>query len=274
MVIKVINNMLGKGKTLDSEGMGYGNYVAILHTDNIVTLYGHLKDVHVKKGDTVKQGDIVGFMGETGYANGVHLHFEIRKYRINPTEDNLNQTILFDFIDSEPYLDIELPKNEYFKQNSELNENSYSDYTEKNKGYHVKKAFKDWGTSKGVYRIWLNAFKQWKKYKDEGYHIYDADGKQLDSENVNVAPVQPEVKLERVQIGLFRIKSNAIRRAKAIKSQGINAIIKKKESLYRVQVGAFSQHSNAVNMLERVKKLGYTDAFITTDDNGTEVSYN
>lgn len=265
--------MLGKGKNLDSEGMGYGNYVAILHKDNIVTLYGHLKDVYVKKGDIVKNGDKVGFMGETGYANGVHLHFEIRKYRINPTEENLNQTILFDFIDSEQYLDTELPKNEYYKVATELNEKSYPNYTESGKGYQVNLRFNDWKNSEGVFRVWSNAYRQWKKYKDQGYHIYDCDGKQLDVKIAEIAPVQPAVKLERVQVGLFRIKSNAVRRAKAIKAQGINVIIKKNESLYKVQVGAYSQHANTVNMLERIRKLGYTDAFITTDDSGTDVAY-
>lgn len=60
-----------------------------------------------------------------------------------------------------------------------LNEKSYPDYTI-GKSYHVKKSFKDWITSKGTYRIWKNAFNQWKKYKDKGYHIYDTNGKQLD----------------------------------------------------------------------------------------------
>ena len=60
-----------------------------------------------------------------------------------------------------------------------LNEKSYPEYT-LGKGYHVKKSFKDWKTSKGVYRVWKNAFNQWKKHKDKGYHIYDANGKQLD----------------------------------------------------------------------------------------------
>lgn len=60
-----------------------------------------------------------------------------------------------------------------------LNEMSYPNYS-LGKGYHVKKSFKDWKTSKGVYRVWKNAFNQWKNYKDKGYHIYDANGKQLD----------------------------------------------------------------------------------------------
>ena len=60
-----------------------------------------------------------------------------------------------------------------------LTNKSYLDYID-NKHYHVKKSFKDWEISKGVYRVWKNAFNQWKKYKDKGYHIYDNEGRQLD----------------------------------------------------------------------------------------------
>ena len=60
-----------------------------------------------------------------------------------------------------------------------LNQLSYPDYGE-GKGYHVKKSFKDWKTSKGVFRIWKNAFNTWTKYKADGYHIYDTNGAQLD----------------------------------------------------------------------------------------------
>lgn len=178
-VINIVNDMLGKGKVLDKEGMGYGNYVAILHNDNVVTLYGHLKEVYVKVGTKVKKGTEIGFMGETGYANGVHLHFEVRKYRVTPTESNLNEVALFDFVDSAPYLDKDLPQNEYYKD--ELNAKSYPNYTEGGKGYQVNLKFNDWATSKGVYSLWQNAYNQWNKYKSEGYHVYDAYGKQLDT---------------------------------------------------------------------------------------------
>ncbi|MFR7634446.1 MAG: M23 family metallopeptidase [Lachnospirales bacterium] len=48
--------------------------------DNCVkTLYGHCSKLLVKKGDKVKQGDIIAEVGETGKATGPHLHFEIIK---------------------------------------------------------------------------------------------------------------------------------------------------------------------------------------------------
>ncbi len=67
-------------------GGGYGNYIIIDHGNDFITLYGHLTEVDVEVGDTVKQGDVIGKMGSTGYSTGNHLHFEIRYqgYFLNP----------------------------------------------------------------------------------------------------------------------------------------------------------------------------------------------
>lgn len=57
-----------------------GNYVVLRFNDGenvIINRYLHLKNRSlVKKGDRVSQGDIIGYMGDTGYSQGVHLHFE------------------------------------------------------------------------------------------------------------------------------------------------------------------------------------------------------
>lgn len=58
---------------------GYGNLVVVQHKDNIVSYYGHLDKRYSKKGEKVKQGDVMGTVGATGRATGPHLHFEIRK---------------------------------------------------------------------------------------------------------------------------------------------------------------------------------------------------
>jgi len=62
---------------------GMGNYVTIRHHGNLITLYGHLDEIYVKKGDLVKQGAVIGTVGKTGNARykGIqaHLHFEVRK---------------------------------------------------------------------------------------------------------------------------------------------------------------------------------------------------
>ena len=56
---------------------GYGNAVVIDHGFGITTRYGHLAVVKVKKGQVVKKGDVIGYVGNTGYATGPHLHFTV-----------------------------------------------------------------------------------------------------------------------------------------------------------------------------------------------------
>jgi murein DD-endopeptidase MepM/ murein hydrolase activator NlpD len=57
---------------------GYGQYVVIQHDNGTQTLYGHLSKNLVMAGDSVVQGEVIGLMGATGKATGVHVHFEIR----------------------------------------------------------------------------------------------------------------------------------------------------------------------------------------------------
>ena len=56
----------------------YGNYVIVSHSDGTSTLYGHMSRIGCKQGQTVKQGDVIGYVGTTGRSTGNHLHFEIR----------------------------------------------------------------------------------------------------------------------------------------------------------------------------------------------------
>ncbi len=60
-------------------GKGYGRHIKIKHAGKYTTLYAHLsKYSKFKKGNYVKQGDIIGYMGDTGMVTGVHLHYEFR----------------------------------------------------------------------------------------------------------------------------------------------------------------------------------------------------
>ena len=52
-----------------------GNMVIIDHGDGLKTIYAHLKDTRVQKGDRVQQGDVIGLVGKTGRATGPHLHW-------------------------------------------------------------------------------------------------------------------------------------------------------------------------------------------------------
>ncbi len=67
---------------------GYGNYIEIEHSDGFVTVYTHLNSVDVKAGQAVKQGEVIGAVGNTGKSTGPHLHFEIWKNgeHVNPAD--------------------------------------------------------------------------------------------------------------------------------------------------------------------------------------------
>jgi murein DD-endopeptidase MepM/ murein hydrolase activator NlpD len=57
---------------------GYGEYVVIQHGNGTQTLYGHMSAVVIKEGTLVSQGQIIGFVGNTGRSTGPHVHFEVR----------------------------------------------------------------------------------------------------------------------------------------------------------------------------------------------------
>jgi murein DD-endopeptidase MepM/ murein hydrolase activator NlpD len=57
---------------------GYGNLVAIYHTNGITTRFGHLSKVGVEVGQRIKRGDQIGNVGSTGRSTGPHVHYEVR----------------------------------------------------------------------------------------------------------------------------------------------------------------------------------------------------
>lgn len=61
-----------------SDKTGYGNMVAIRHPDVNMSVYAHLNRISVQFGQSVKQGDVIGYSGTTGNSTGPHLHFEMR----------------------------------------------------------------------------------------------------------------------------------------------------------------------------------------------------
>ena len=57
---------------------GYGNIVQIDHGNGITTIYGHNSQIIVHAGQVVKKGQVVAYMGSTGYSTGPHCHYEVR----------------------------------------------------------------------------------------------------------------------------------------------------------------------------------------------------
>jgi murein DD-endopeptidase MepM/ murein hydrolase activator NlpD len=76
----------GKVTRSDNRSFGYGKHIRIDHGYGYVTLYAHLSDYNVKRGNRVKRGDIIGYVGNTGRSQAPHLHYEILKdgKAINP----------------------------------------------------------------------------------------------------------------------------------------------------------------------------------------------
>jgi murein DD-endopeptidase MepM/ murein hydrolase activator NlpD len=62
-----------------AEDEGYGKYLVISHPGGYETLYAHCGSLLVSRGETVKMGDRIAAVGQTGKATGPHLHFELIK---------------------------------------------------------------------------------------------------------------------------------------------------------------------------------------------------
>lgn len=68
------------GKVIAAKyNVAYGNMIIIDHGGGITTLYGHASKLVVKTGDIVTRGQIIAYVGTSGYSTGPHLHFEVRK---------------------------------------------------------------------------------------------------------------------------------------------------------------------------------------------------
>ena len=76
----------GVVKRADNRSSGYGRHIRIDHGFGYISLYAHLNKYNVRRGQKVKRGDIIGFVGNTGRSVAPHLHYEIIKdgVKINP----------------------------------------------------------------------------------------------------------------------------------------------------------------------------------------------
>ncbi len=69
----------GVVRTAGNLGDGYGNHVIIHHGYSYRTLYGHMYRIKARVGQTVKRGEVIGYVGNTGKSTGPHLHYEVIK---------------------------------------------------------------------------------------------------------------------------------------------------------------------------------------------------
>ena len=88
----VVTSVMGSGSY-----WSYGNYVLIAHSDGTSTLYAHMNSRNVSKGQVVKQGDVIGYVGTTGRSTGNHLHFEVRVNgtRVDPVDYFKDKTLYY-----------------------------------------------------------------------------------------------------------------------------------------------------------------------------------
>lgn len=69
----------GTVQTAGNLGNGYGNHIVIQHGYSYSTLYGHMSRLKAKRGQRVKRGEVIGYVGSTGKSTGSHLHYEVFK---------------------------------------------------------------------------------------------------------------------------------------------------------------------------------------------------
>jgi murein DD-endopeptidase MepM/ murein hydrolase activator NlpD len=70
----------GEGEVLFAgDQKGYGLIAIVEHPNRLVTLYAHNRDLRVKTGQKVREGQVIATVGDSGATSGPHLHFEVRK---------------------------------------------------------------------------------------------------------------------------------------------------------------------------------------------------
>lgn len=77
--LNVYSTGAGMVEIAEHNRYGYGKEVIIDHGFGYKSVYAHLDEIHVKAGDTLKKGELIGKLGNTGRSTGPHLHYEIRK---------------------------------------------------------------------------------------------------------------------------------------------------------------------------------------------------
>jgi len=94
MGTEILASESGTVSKAESLTVGYGKYVTIMHADGYRTIYAHLSEIKVRKGQTVNRGDVIGLSGTSGNSTGPHLHFELQKNNIPIDPKPLMQSVI------------------------------------------------------------------------------------------------------------------------------------------------------------------------------------
>ncbi|MDR2481010.1 MAG: M23 family metallopeptidase [Spirochaetaceae bacterium] len=73
----IVSTADGQVVTVDYDATGFGNYIIIRHKHGFYTRYGHMQSFKVRTGQRVQQGEIIGYVGNTGLSTGPHVHYEV-----------------------------------------------------------------------------------------------------------------------------------------------------------------------------------------------------
>jgi murein DD-endopeptidase MepM/ murein hydrolase activator NlpD len=69
----------GRIKMAGFDNSGFGNHVIINHGYGYETVYGHMVRVKARSGNTIKRGEVIGYVGSTGKSTGPHCHYEVHR---------------------------------------------------------------------------------------------------------------------------------------------------------------------------------------------------
>jgi murein DD-endopeptidase MepM/ murein hydrolase activator NlpD len=75
--VPIVATANGKVQKIDNDPMGLGWYIVLRHNYGFHTRFGHLDRIIVQKGQEVRRGQIIGYMGSSGLSTGPHLHYEV-----------------------------------------------------------------------------------------------------------------------------------------------------------------------------------------------------
>jgi murein DD-endopeptidase MepM/ murein hydrolase activator NlpD len=75
--VPIVATANGKVQKIDNDPMGLGWYIVLRHNYGFHTRYGHMDRIIIQKGQEVRRGQIIGYMGSSGLSTGPHLHYEV-----------------------------------------------------------------------------------------------------------------------------------------------------------------------------------------------------